>query len=519
MASTTLLFQPSNSWMEGDTSEQLAKYLALTGRLVMRAGGADLESSDASDRSAGGASIQWIPDTPLIELTAVDTDPVQAAARANDAADAFIAGYRAQEQKRYGDYGATLQEQMDELSTKIEALQAQIAALPAPVTSQNRAEKAQLETTLATYRQIYANRAALYGWAFARAVQARGDIVVIAEAAVPQQPIDSSAWRVARKMILAGIVGVVLAIGVAFLLEYLDDTIKTADDANQTLGLSILGAIGKFTAEDGEVIAATQPRSSVAEAFRMLRTNIRYSEVDHPVRTILVTSAGPGEGKSTTVANLAVVMAQAGRKTVVVDGDLRQPWLHRLFGVPQGGGLAGSLLIGNLDGNVQRVSEVDGLSVLPAGSTPLNPADMLATQRMRALLDELAQQMDVVLIDSPPVLPVTDAAVLAHMVDGVLLVVDAGETRRGMALRAVEALRQAGGNPLGVVLNRVPAYGEAHDRGYYYDYCRDADRESRRRDRRQPKLSGALRLIYLGRGSGPVEESGLKPRLPHLDKI
>jgi Mrp family chromosome partitioning ATPase len=144
---------------------------------------------------------------------------------------------------------------------------------------------------------------------------------------------------------------------------------------------------------------------------------------------------------------------------------------------------------------------------------------MLATQRMRALLDELAQQMDVVLIDSPPVLPVTDAAVLAHMVDGVLLVVDAGETRRGMALRAVEALRQAGGNPLGVVLNRVPAYGEAHDRGYYYDYCRDADRESRRRDRRQPKLSGALRLIYLGRGSGPVEESGLKPRLPHLDKI
>ncbi len=454
-ASATLMFQPSLSWMNGYYGEQRAKSLALMGQLAMAAAETALEARDGLDGPSGGVSIQWVPDTQLIKVSAVDLDPVRAAARANAGAETFIAWYRAQTQKRYGEYATTLLEQMQELSTEMAALQAQIAALPAPAASPDRAEKPSLEMTLAAYHKIYAQRAALYGRTLATIALAEDDLVVVAKARAPQDPMGSSRRRVARNMILAGIVGVVLAIGVAFLWEYLDDTIKTADDVKRALGLSTLGAVSTLLTAGGESSVATQPHAAASERFRMLRTNIRYFDVERPLRTLLVTSASPGEGKSTLLASLAVVMAQAGQKVALLDGDLRRPRLHRLFDVPLHGGLTESLLTGRLDGNVQAVPEVAGLSVLPAGPLPPNPAELLGSRRMRELLDDLAQQADVVLIDSPAVLAVTDAVVLAHMVDGVLLVVESGKTRRGMALEAIARLRQVRSNLIGVVLNRV----------------------------------------------------------------
>ncbi|MBN1813497.1 MAG: CpsD/CapB family tyrosine-protein kinase, partial [Anaerolineae bacterium] len=207
--------------------------------------------------------------------------------------------------------------------------------------------------------------------------------------------------------------------------------------------------------------------------------------VDKPIRTLLVTSAGPTEGKSTTAANLAVAMAQAGLKVVVLDADLRRPRIHKIFGLHPRGGLTGSLLEGNMDGRLQP-SQVEGLAVLPAGELPPNPSELLGSKRLRELLDELAEDADVVVIDSPPVLPVTDAAVLAREVDGVLLVVDAGATRQEVVQRAVEGLRQVGAHLIGVVLNRVPTRRGGYYY-YYHEYYDDGHEKQRRRKRRRAK--------------------------------
>ncbi|MFL7794471.1 MAG: CpsD/CapB family tyrosine-protein kinase, partial [Anaerolineae bacterium] len=211
--------------------------------------------------------------------------------------------------------------------------------------------------------------------------------------------------------------------------------------------------------------------------------NIRFSSVDKPIRTLLVTSAGPTEGKSTTAANLAAVMAQAGLKAIIVDADLRRPRLHRVFSIHPRGGLTGSLLEGTMDGRLQP-SQIEGLAVLPAGERPPNPSELLGSRRLRELLGLLTQHVDVVVIDSPPVLPVTDAAVLAQNVDGVLLVVDAGETRREIAQHAVESLRQVGANVIGAVLNRVSA-GKGGYYNYYHEYYGDGGEKRKRRERKK----------------------------------
>jgi capsular exopolysaccharide synthesis family protein len=194
-----------------------------------------------------------------------------------------------------------------------------------------------------------------------------------------------------------------------------------------------------------------------------------------------VTSPGTTEGKSITVANLAVAMAQTGIKVAVVDADLRRPRQHHIFSLKQDQGLTESLLAGRVDGNLRLSESVDGLRVLPSGELPPNPAELLGSRRMEDLLSELAGQVDLVIIDSPPLLPVTDAAVLAQRVDGVLLVLQAGRTRRAEAQHAIERLRQVNANVIGAVLNSVPMRKGGHY--YYYHRYYDDGRERRRRNR------------------------------------
>ncbi|HUS80883.1 MAG TPA: CpsD/CapB family tyrosine-protein kinase [Armatimonadota bacterium] len=196
------------------------------------------------------------------------------------------------------------------------------------------------------------------------------------------------------------------------------------------LGLETLGVIGAIDDPERLIPVATDPRTPVSEAYRVLRTNIRYAALDAPLRTILVTSPGPTEGKSVTVANLAATMAEAGLKVVTVDADLRRPRQHHLFELEREPGLTDALLAGRLDGQVRPTMYVGQLGVLPAGELPPNPAEVLGSARMGELLARLAEKADVVIVDSPPSLPVTDAAVLARQVDAVLLVLDAGKTRR-----------------------------------------------------------------------------------------
>jgi non-specific protein-tyrosine kinase len=313
------------------------------------------------------------------------------------------------------------------------------------------------------------------------------DSVTIIEAAeVPKSPVRP---RTMLNTILAAAVGMVVGVGVSFLLEYLDDTIRTAEDVNDELSLNTLGAIGRLPNGDPPLVVHAQPRSPITESFRVLATNIRYSSLDRPIGILMVTSPDAMAGKSFVVANLAAAAAQTGLEVVAVDADLRHPQLHRVFDLKPRPGLADSLLEGSLDGRLQPAQE-EGLLVLCSGDAlPGNPVELFSSRRMQALLEELTEGADLVLIDSPPVLPVADAAALAPMMDGVLLVLEAGHTSRHATAQAAASLRQVGARMVGVVLNRVPT--STADSYYYLGEQEEKDNTTRR-----ARAWASLRNLY-----------------------
>lgn len=203
------------------------------------------------------------------------------------------------------------------------------------------------------------------------------------------------------------------------------------------------------------LVTITDPRSPAAEAYRTLRTNLSFFSLDHPIQTLVVTSPAAGEGKSTAVANLAVTMAQSGRRTILVDCDLRRPSLHEQFGLSMTPGLT-NLVLEELTDLPLQATGVDNLWLLSSGPTPPNPADFLGAQRMDRLIAQLAERADVVLFDAPPVVAAADAAILGAKADGVLLVIQAGRTRRDQSERARELLEQAKVRIVGVALTNAP---------------------------------------------------------------
>lgn len=219
----------------------------------------------------------------------------------------------------------------------------------------------------------------------------------------------------------------------------------------------------KASSSVAELIALRDPRSPAAEAYRALRTNIQFSSLDKPLRTVLATSTSPDEGKSTTIANLAVTIAQAEQRVVLVDCDLRRPTLHTLFGLSNEEGLTSLMLQEGGRIPVQK-TEVPGLLVLTSGPLPPRPADILGSRRMEAVIAQLREHADIVLFDTPPVNAVTDAAVLATKVDGVLLVFRSGATKRDRAREARRLLDKVNANIVGVVLTDV----QGEDRYSYY---------------------------------------------------
>ena len=204
-----------------------------------------------------------------------------------------------------------------------------------------------------------------------------------------------------------------------------------------------------------QLVTFASPRSPAAEAYRQLRTNIQFSSLDRPLKTLLVTSTNPEEGKSTTLANLAITIAQTGSKVLIVDCDLRRPSIHSIFGIKNNVGLTSAMVDTSLANLPAQDVGIPNLSVLTSGPLPPNPSELLGSQRMQELMAKLRESADYVLFDSPPVLAVTDAAVLASKLDGVLLVINAGHTKREMAKKAKAALDKVNANIVGVVLNNV----------------------------------------------------------------
>ena len=486
-ASATLLISEARSPEMSDytsllTSERLAKTYSelLKKRPIMEEVIKRFDLALTPGELAETVSVQLVRDTQLIELRVDGTDPQLATSIANEIPQVFIGQTEAMQSTRFAGSKENLAKQMTVLEADMESIQQAIDELRSSK-APDQAELARLQGNLAQYQNSYSSLLKSYEEIRLAEAEAIDSVIVVEPSQVPKNPIKP---RTLMNTLLAAVVGCMLAVGVAFLIEYLDDTIKTPDDVKRTTNLPTLGAVTRIEGAEIEdkLVTADHPRSPVSEAYRILRTNLQFSAVDKPLKTLLVTSANPIEGKSLTAANLGVVMAQAGLSTIIIDADLRRPIQHRIFQLTREDGLTNALLHSNPDpGGYLQATKVENLHVLTSGPVPPNPSELLGSERMRRLIEHLKEQADMLIFDSPPCRAVTDAAVLSSQVDGVLLVVDAGASRRELATRAVEDLRKVGGNVLGAVLNKVSPRGSGYY--YYYYYSKEGERTERRKHR------------------------------------
>jgi len=321
-----------------------------------------------------------------------------------------------------------------------------------------------------------------------------GNVRVIDTAKEPSIPIKPQKFR---NLIIGLILALAVGGGLAFFVESLDKSLKTPEEAENIVGLPVIGLIPSIGELNGKpkgsrdiieqissrLVTHFVPRSPVAEAYRTIRTNLSFSRPDNPPKNILVTSAAPHEGKSTTAANLAITLAQMGTKTLLVDSDLRRPTLGRIFNIEGEEGLT-ELLIGK--GTLEALVKPTGipnLFLLPSGHLPPNPSELLGSQRMKDLMAEISRRYEMTFLDSPPVVAVTDPAVLSRITDGVVLVIQSGTTDREAVVRARTLLNNVQANLLGLVLNNVrieSTYGSYHYR-YYYHYYYDEDGKRKKR--------------------------------------
>ena len=298
-----------------------------------------------------------------------------------------------------------------------------------------------------------------------------GNVRIVDRAEVPQGPIKP---KKQLNLLLALIVGLTLGVGLAFFLEFMDNTLKTPDDIKRFLKIPYLAPIPYYDlGEPGggpysrELITQHFPKSTASEAYRGLRTSLLFSSADAPPQVIMITSAGPGEGKTLTSANLAATMAQSGSKVILLDCDLRRPRMHKIFNLNRDMGIS-NILAGSMEASeLVTKTDIENLSVIPSGPIPPNPSELLGSQRMRKLVDELRQHYDRVIIDSSPITAVTDASVLCDVVDGVVFVVRSGRTVRDVVKNALDSLHMVKAKVLGAVLNGVNVGKEGY---YYYQY-------------------------------------------------
>ena len=495
-ATTTLLISQATSATYDSgallTGERLARTYAqlLTKRPVMEEVATRLNLSVSATALANRVSVNLVRDTQLITLRVVDEDPARAKDIANTIPEVFGKHNETMQLVRYSSSRENLQKQLGLVNGDISATETSLEALRA-VSAPDQAEINRLEAALLQYRTTYANLLRSYEDIRIAEAQTLDTITVVEPAVLATSPVGP---KTKTNTLLAGVVGAMVAVGVAFLIEYLDDTVKNPDDVQRATNLPTLGAVVQFDEPrlgDEEPIMAARPKSVIAEGYRVARTNLQFSTMGlrKSGAVLLVTSAQPLEGKTTSLSNLGVSLAQAGKRVLLVDTDLRRPALHRHFNLSKETGLTSLLLESQADvGRVIQKTKVEGLSVLPSGRVPANPADVLGFPEMAQLLDQLRSMADYVLLDSPPVLSVADASILAQQVDGVVMVVESGRTRTDMVRRAVSMLEGVKARVLGVLLNKISvrrsSYYDYHYYYYYSGYYTDTDGGGTRRGKR-----------------------------------
>lgn len=421
------------------------------------------------DALAKNVSASTVRDTQLLRISASDTDPARAAMIANAVAEQFSAFVSEQTAEGADVARAALTQLIENTQEQINETEQQIRDLEASGTNDASTQN-ELDTQRTRLTQLensYANLIVQQQQLEFGIAASKGQISVSVPARVPTTPY---APRTTFYTALALFIGLLIAVGCVALIEYLDNTVKAGLDFPALFGaslLSVIGTVPKISGGRDQLFVADRPTSNTAEAIRLLRTNIEFAAASKEIASLAVTSAGPGEGKSTVTANLALAMAQSGFTVVVVDADLRRPTQHRIFGLRNERGLTTLLTHPQQPWQWAAVSIMDGaLSVVPSGPRPPNPSDLLSSDRFRGIIRDMSSTSDIVLIDTPPVLAVTDPLIVAPNTDGVVVVCRAGHTRVEALRRVVQTLGQGSVRLVGVVVNQQ----SKRDSGDYYYY-------------------------------------------------
>ncbi len=423
---------------------------------------------DEVTRKLGDApmvTLSPVGQTDVIAVKARSTDPERAAAVANAYASAYIDFRRRQAVDDVLAASREIQAKVTDLQRQIDSTRDSVPTKdnPNPGPSPGKDSLIQQQALFKQRLDQLQVDAALK----------TGGAQLVTPATAPASPVKPTP---VKSSVVALAVGLIFGAGVAFLFEYLDDSIRSKEDleraAPQVPTTGMIPAVAKWkNPQRPMVISLADPKSPAAEAYRSLRTGIQFIGLDRPLRIIQVTSAAAGEGKTTTLANLGVALAQSGERVIIVSCDLRRPRLHQFFDLSNDVGFT-SVLLGDLPLSeaVQRVPGGDRIGIMPSGPIPPNPAELLAGRRTVEVLTALQAEADVVLVDCPPVLPVTDSVVLSGRVDGTLLVARAGQTTRRDLGHAHDLLCQVDAPIIGTVLNGVTAEG-AYGYSYRYQYA------------------------------------------------
>ncbi len=411
-------------------------------------------------------------DTDVVAVTVRSGDPTTARVVADAYVQAYIDIKREQSVEGLLSAGAELQKKVTELQEQIDAIDAQVANALA-------SERDQVEAELASQRRVLVDQQGLFKQRLDQlqvdAALATGGAQVVRQAEQPTDPVEPTPLRTGA---LALVVGLLLGLGAAFLLDYLDDSVRSTEDMESAAGgLPVLAVVPIDPPPDHLPISVSRPTDFAVEAYRGLRTSLQFISLDTDTRIIQVTSPLSGDGKTTTAANLAVVFAQAGLSVILIDADLRKPRLHEVFAVPGDRGLTDALLGEGYQQLVHRV--FDNLDLMTAGTIPPNPSEMLGSRQMRSLLESLSEAYEIVVVDSAPVLPVTDSVALSAAVQGVLLVCSSGRTSTKQVRSSLAQLQRVQAPVLGTVLNKAGSgksgYGGYGGYGPYGGYRQPAD--------------------------------------------
>lgn len=398
-----------------------------------------------SDPPSVDASV--LGSTDVVSVRVRSTDPVTAQNLANAYVQAYIEERR--EQSVQDLIAASV-----EVQNKITELQGQLDSLP-----ESDPQQVSLLNQQSTFRQT------LNQLQVDTALKT-GGASVVKSADLPTDPVEPTPLRTA---VLAGVVGLLIGLGAAFAIDYFDDSIRTEGDLERLSPLPVLAVVPTDPPKDNRPVSISAPGDFAVETYRGLRTNVQFLGLDRSIKVIQITSSGAGEGKTTTATNLAVVLAQAGSRVVIVDADLRRPRVHEVFATPQQPGLT-DMLIGeplSLVASPIEHGDVKLMSVA-SGPVPANPGELMSSGRMRSVIAHLREQFDFVVVDSAPVLPVADSIALSTSVDAVLFVAQSRRTSKRNVADALERLGRVQAPVIGLVLNQASA-GRG-DGGYGYGY-------------------------------------------------